>query len=86
MSWAGARFFDDVEHWEHAMTDPKLLERTTEERARDRSEQRMMWIFSGAIVLLILGAMGANMLFHKDKPADSDNTDISAQSRAPADK
>jgi hypothetical protein len=66
---------------EHAMTDPKPLEQTKEERARDRSEQRMMWIFSGAIVLLILGAMGANMLFHKEKPADSDNTDISAQSR-----
>ena len=63
------------------MTDRDPLEQTSEERARDRSEQRMMWIFSGAIVLLILGAMGANMLFHKDKPADSDNTDISAQSR-----
>ena len=49
---------------------------------RDRREQRMMWIFSGAIVLLIVGAMGANMLFHKDKPATSENTDISAQSRA----
>ena len=41
----------------------------------------MMWIFSGSIVLLILGAMGANMLFHKDSPAARDNTDISAQSR-----
>jgi hypothetical protein len=48
------------------------------------SEERMMWIFSGAIVLLILGAMGANMLFHHEKPAAAD-TDISAQSRsAPA--
>lgn len=63
------------------MTDQKPLKQTSEERARDRSEQRMMWIFSGAIVLLILGAMGANMFFHKEKPADSDNTDISAQSR-----
>ena len=59
-------------------------QREQEQRAKDRREQRMMWIFSGAIVLLILGAMGANMLFHKDSPA-AENTDISAQSRtAPA--
>jgi flagellar basal body-associated protein FliL len=71
---------------EHAMTDENPLKLTSEEQARDRSEQRMMWIFSGAIVLLILGAMGANMLFHKEKPADSDNTDISAQSRTAPEK
>jgi hypothetical protein len=52
---------------------------------KDRREQRMMWIFSGAIVLLILGAMGANMLFHKDSSASPENTEISSQSRsAPA--
>ena len=50
------------------------------------TSQRMMWIFSGAIVLLILGAMGANMLFHKPGPADVVNTDVSAQSRPAADK
>lgn len=55
---------------------------TDEAQARDRREQRIMWIFSGAIVLLILGAMGANMLFHKESPAASANTDISAQSRS----
>ena len=66
------------------MSEQKPLERTAEERANDSREQRMMWIFSGAIVLLILGAMGANMLFHHEKPAAAD-TDISAQSRsAPA--
>ena len=42
----------------------------------------MMWIFSGAIVLLILGAMGANMLFHKEKPAVP-RTPTSAPSRGP---
>ena len=47
---------------------------------RDRREQRMMWIFSGTIVLLILGAMGANMLFHHDVANPSD-TNISAQAR-----
>ena len=47
---------------------------------RDRREQRAMWIFSTAIVLLILGAMGANMLFHHPSPSES-ATDISAQSR-----
>jgi hypothetical protein len=78
------RVFDDYQYWEHAMTDPKLSEQ--EARERDRHEQRMMWIFSGAIVLLILGAMGANMLFHKDRPANSENTDLSAQSRTAPDK
>ena len=55
-------------------------QREHEQREKDRREQRMMWIFSGAIVVLILGAMGANMAFHKDKPA-VENTDISSQSR-----
>jgi flagellar basal body-associated protein FliL len=64
---------------EQAMSDQNRPEETSEEK--DRREQRMMWIFSGAIVVLILGAMGANMLFHKDSPA-AENTDISSQSRA----
>ena len=67
------------------MTDQNHQERTAEERAQDRSEQRMMWIFSGSVVLLILCAMGANMMFHKESPTASDNTEISSQSRtAPA--
>ena len=66
------------------MSDQNRPEETSEEK--DRGEQRMMWIFSGAIVLLILGAMGANMLFHKPGPADAVNTDISAQSRPAQDK
>jgi hypothetical protein len=45
---------------------------------RDKREQRAMWIFSAVIVLLILGGMGANMLFHHDKGT---GTDISSQSR-----
>jgi len=45
---------------------------------RDKREQRAMWIFSAAIVLIILVGMGANMLFHHDKGA---GTDISSQSR-----
>jgi flagellar basal body-associated protein FliL len=49
-------------------------------KQRDRREQKMMWIFSGAIVLLILGAMGINMLFHGGSPKFQD-TDVSAQSR-----
>jgi hypothetical protein len=61
--------------------DEILEQSEQEQREKDRREQHMMWIFSGSIVLLILGAMGANMLFHKDGPA-TDNTDISAQSRS----
>jgi hypothetical protein len=30
----------------------------------NKREMRMMWIFSAAVVLLILGAMGINMLVH----------------------
>ncbi|MES1155982.1 MAG: hypothetical protein ABUL48_06085 [Pseudorhodoplanes sp.] len=60
------------------MLDQKRPDEIEVQRNKDRREQRMMWIFSGAIVLLILGAMGANMMFHKDS---SQNTDISAQSR-----
>ena len=67
------------------MTDQNHPDENAEQRDKDSREQRMMWIFSGAIVLLILGAMGANMLFHKESPVASENTDISAQSRmAPA--
>ena len=66
------------------MPDQNRPEENSEDK--DRREQRMMWIFSGAIVVLILGAMGANMLFHKDTPA-SENTDVSSQSRTtPADR
>jgi flagellar basal body-associated protein FliL len=64
---------------EQAMADQNRPEESSEEK--DRREQRMMWIFSGAIVLLILGAMGANMLFHEDSTATQENTDISSQSR-----
>ena len=67
------------------MTDLNRPDELEAQRQKNRSEQRMMWIFSGAIVLLILGAMGANMMFHKDSTAASENTDVSAQSRtAPA--
>ena len=51
---------------------------------RNKREQRAMWIFSAAIVLLILGGMGANMLFHRDQPAG--NTDVSSQSRTSDEK
>jgi hypothetical protein len=66
------------------MTDQKKKPTEAElatTKANDRREQRMMWIFSGAIVLLILGAMGANMLFHKGGSGFPENTDVSAQSR-----
>lgn len=53
--------------------------------ARNKREQRAMWIFSGVIVLVILAGMGANMLFHKEQPA-SGSTDISSQTRPSSDK
>lgn len=50
---------------------------------RDKRETRMMLIFSGVIVLLILGGMGANMLFHHDQSTRA--TDLSSQSRTSPD-
>jgi hypothetical protein len=51
--------------------------------ARDKREQRVMWMFSGGVVLLLLGMMGANMLIHQDRSAGE--AEISSQSRpAPA--
>ena len=41
-----------------------------------------MWIFSAAIVLLILGAMGANMMWGSHTYTGEPATDISSQSRA----
>jgi hypothetical protein len=42
---------------------------------------RVMWIFSGAVVLLILGAMGANMMWGSHTYTGGPATDISSQSR-----
>jgi hypothetical protein len=61
------------------MTDDNgKQDRQISDAQRDKREQRAMWIFSGAIVLLILVAMGANVLFHHDSGSA---TDISSQSR-----
>jgi hypothetical protein len=46
---------------------------------REKREMRGMLIFAAGVVLFILGLMGANMLFHHDRPSDS--TEISSQSR-----
>ena len=53
--------------------------------ARDKRELRVMWGFSAAIVLLILGGMAANMIWGHRELATSPPSDISSQSRtAPA--
>src|SRR5215475_10566740 len=43
----------------------------------DKREMRMMWIFSVAVVLLILGAMGINMLVHHETNAATPETNRS---------
>jgi hypothetical protein len=54
--------------------------------ARDKREMRIMWVFSAAIVLVILGGMGANMIWGHHDPATAPPSDISSQSRTtPAD-
>jgi hypothetical protein len=59
------------------MTEPTKLS----DEERDRREQRLMYIFSAVVVILIGGASGIHWLYHKDQPAASDNTEISSQSR-----
>jgi hypothetical protein len=46
---------------------------------RHKNEMRAMWIFSAAVVLLIVGMMGANVLFRGDPGTGS--PEISSQSR-----
>ena len=48
--------------------------------ARNKREMRAMWIFSAAVVLLILGAMGANMIWGHQTTSPT-ATDMSSQSR-----
>jgi hypothetical protein len=47
------------------------------------TEERGMWIFAGGVTLLILGMMGAGMLWghHDTSTASKVPTDISSQSR-----
>ena len=44
----------------------------------DESEMRVMWIASAVIVLLILGAMGINMLVHHETSAATPETSQSS--------
>jgi len=53
-----------------------------EQAAKNKREMRVMWIFSAAVVLLILGAMGANMMWGSHTYTGGPATDISSQSRA----
>jgi hypothetical protein len=64
---AGATSLED-----HAMSEEQDLE-------HEKRSMRLMWIFSAAIVLLILGGMGLDMYFHPD--AGKSPTDISSQSK-----
>ena len=50
-------------------------------KARNKREMRVMYGFSAGIVLLILGMMGANMLWGHHSPASAP-TDVSSQSRS----
>ncbi len=52
-----------------------------EAAARDRREMRVMWGFSAAIVLFILGVMGANVLFGNHGTPANAPSDVSSQSR-----
>ena len=36
-----------------------------------RSDNRMMWISTAVIILILLGGMGINMLIHHDTPVET---------------
>jgi flagellar basal body-associated protein FliL len=56
-----------------------------EQAAKNKREMRAMCIFSAGVVLLILGMMGANMMWGSHTYTGEPATDISSQSRtAPA--
>ena len=40
----------------------------------DKREMRIMWIASALVVLFLLGAMGINMLVHRDTNASPEAT------------
>jgi hypothetical protein len=61
-----------------------MSDQDNDDLARDKREQRLMWIFSGVIAVLLLAMVGANTLFHRDQPAG--NTEISSQSRPSPEK
>ncbi len=46
----------------------------------EKRSQRIMWMATGAVILFILGLMGANVMFHKD--TDASSVDASSQSRS----
>jgi flagellar basal body-associated protein FliL len=53
---------------------PKEEESMTNDPNTEKNEMRVMWIGSAAIVLLILGAMGINMLLSHNTSAASTET------------
>lgn len=44
----------------------------------EKSDNRMMWIATAVIVLILVGGMGANMLLHHDTPGASADTEASS--------
>jgi hypothetical protein len=40
----------------------------------EKSDSRTMWIATAVIVLILVGGMGANMLFHRDTLNNSADT------------
>jgi len=56
------------------LSPPKTEVRAMTDQNNDKSEMRMMWIASAAVVLVILAAMGINLLVHHDTNAATPET------------
>jgi hypothetical protein len=60
------------------LSPPKTEVRAMIDQNNDKSEMRMMWIVSAAVVLVILAAMGINVLVYHDTNAATPETSQSA--------
>jgi hypothetical protein len=56
------------------LSTPKTRVRAMPDQNDDKREMRMMWIFTAAVVLLIVVAMGINVLVHHDTNAATPET------------
>jgi hypothetical protein len=55
---------DDLLGMERTMTN--LDDQNIEKQNIEKHDSRMMWITTAVIILILVGGMGANMLFHHD--------------------
>ncbi|HTS39167.1 MAG TPA: hypothetical protein VMH84_01320 [Xanthobacteraceae bacterium] len=61
-----------------------MTDKENQDVEAEAKSMRAMWIASAAIVVLIVGAMGINMLVHKDTSAGTVETGIKSEQAPPS--